>query len=247
MAFYTQFRSNFPKPQKLTVRIAFALLSFSSPLLLYNTSSAQSLTRAKVLTQSQQKQNKTPVNVKTSLNTQCNSLKQCSEINTYLKNYTSQDTKAIRVFRKHLKDPNKQVRIYALTALSAIGTGADEALPDLKALLNTEHDKNILSSVIKAIQSIKAEPATLELTQIFNNEQQDLQVRSLAVEALDMNAANEQQSNQLFPLLFKSLEETSVDKTSLRISVAEALSKINDLPQKALPSLKKALKDPSWH
>ena len=248
MAFDTRLKSAFPEPQKLTVQIAFALLSFSSPLLLCNIGWAQSVTREKVLMQSQQKQNKILVKFKPSLD----------NINNALRKYTSQDAtkddkdKAIVVFQRNLKCPEKQVRISAVAALMAIGTGAENALNDLQYLLQTERDRDVLISVIQAIQSIKAKPAISKLIKIFKDEHQDLQVRSQAVEALKTSGADEQESKEIIPLLLKSLKDQSVDTISMRISATDALSNIllrNYNPQKypdAVAILTGSLKDPAW-
>jgi HEAT repeat protein len=243
MATEFYFKFAFWGPQKLAAQIAVTLLCFSSPLLVDNTSWAQTATRAKVLSQSQQLQNKSVVNVESRLN----------NINTALRKYTSQNAslndqrEAILVFQQNLKNSDKRVRIAAVNALSAIGTGADDALEDLKNLLKTERDRDVLSSVILAIRSINAKPTISELTNIFKDEQQDLQVRSLAAEALK-TAADAEQAKEFIPLLLKLLKDQSVDKTNLRISAADALSKMNKLHSypDAVPTLTGALKDPAW-
>jgi HEAT repeat protein len=242
MTFITHIKSAFSEPQKLTFQMALTLLSISSPLLLSNTSWAQITRQTKVLNQSQQIEKK---------NAQSN----LDNINAALRKYTSQNAtlddkrKAIDVFQQNFKNPDKQVRIAATNALNAIGTGADDALDDLKNLLKTERDRDVLSSVIEAIQSINAKPAISELTNIFKDQQQDLQVRSQAVEALATTAPDAEPAKELIPLLLKSLKDQSVDKTNLRISAALALSKMHehlDIAPDAVPILTDSLKDPAW-
>lgn len=241
MTFITHIKSAFSEPQKLIFQMALTLLSVSSPLLLSNTSWAQTTGRTKVLNQSQQLQKKS---VQSNLD----------NINAALTKYTSENTtldekrKAINVFKQNLKNPDKQVRIAATNALSAIGTGADDALEDLKNLLKTESNGDVLISVILAIQSINAQPAISELTNIFKDEQQNLQVRSQALGALE-NTVDTEQAKELIPLLLKSLTDQRVDKTNLHISAASALSKMYDhldIAPDAVQILTDSLKDPAW-
>ncbi|MDZ7969725.1 MAG: HEAT repeat domain-containing protein [Nostoc sp. DedSLP03] len=242
MTFITHIKSAFSEPQKLTLKMALTLLSVSSPLLLNNTSWAQIPGRTKVFNQSQQLQKKS---VQSNLD----------NINAALTQYTSKNTtldekrKVIDVFKQNLKNPDKQVRIAATNALSAIGTGADDALEDLKNLLKTEQNRDVLISVILAIQSIDAKPAILELTNIFKDENQDLQVRSMAAGALEKTTLDTKQAKELIPLLLKSLKNQSVDRTNLRISAASALSKMYDhldIAPDAVQILTESLKDPAW-
>jgi HEAT repeat protein len=106
-----------------------------------------------------------------------------------------------------------------------------------------------LSSVIAAIQSINATPAISELTNIFKDENQNLQVRSQALGALENAAVDTEQAKELIPLLLKSLKNQSVDRTNLRISAASALSKMYDhldIAPDAVLILTDSLKDPAW-
>ncbi len=245
MTFIPHIKSAFSEPQKLTLKMVLTFLSISSPLLLSNTSWAQITRQTKVLNQSQQLQKKSVSNVQSNLD----------NIDDALRKYTSQNPtlddkrKAIDVFQQNLKNSDKQVRIAATNALSAIGTGADEALEDLKNLLKTERDKDVLISVILAIQSINAKPIIPELTNIFKDDKQDLQVRSQAAEALERSAAGKKESTKIIPILLESLKDQSVEKTNLRISAASALTKLakgrSDQPN-AVQILTESLKDPAW-
>lgn len=244
MTFLTHIKSAFSEPQKLTLKMALALLSISSPLLLSNTSWAKITGDTKVLNQSQQLQNKSLSNVQSNLD----------NINDALSKYTSQNVtlddkrKAIYVFQQNLKNSDKRVRIAATNALSAIGTGADDALEDLKNLLKTEQDGDVLIIVIAAIQSINAQPAISELTNIFKDEQQHFQVRSQALGALE-NTEDSEQAKKLIPLLLNLLKNQSVDRIDLRISAASALSKMDkhlNIDPDAVQILTDSLKDPAW-
>jgi HEAT repeat protein len=245
MAFITHFKSVLSESQSFSFKMAFTLLTISSSLFFTNINSAQSAPSNKVLRQSQELRVDNGTIVKGKLD----------NINDYLKKYNSKDAtpedklKAIDVFKQNLKHPNKRVRIAATSALSSIGTGADEALDALQDLLKTERDEDVLSGVITAIQSIDAKPAISELTYIFKNEEQDLQVRSLAVGALERTTASPEQAKEFIPLMLKSLKDQSVDKTNLRISAASALAKMYDhlssYPD-AVPTLTDSLKDPAW-
>jgi HEAT repeat protein len=233
--------------QKPTLKMALALLSMTVPLLVSNASGAQIAERTNVLIQSQQLQNKSDLD----------------NINTALSKYNFQNStiddksKAIDVFRQHLKKSEKWVRIAAANALSSIGTGADKALEDLTNLLKTERDKDVSIGVIEAIQSINAKSAISELTNIFIDEQRDLSVRLKALEALRTTTLDIEQTRKLIPLLHKSLKDRSVDKIKLRINAASALSYILFYPDKyqpereniskdSLPILIDSLKDPAW-
>ncbi len=239
MTFLKYFKSTFSQPQKLTVKIALTLLTISSPLLLSNSTLAQTSGN---LSQSQQIQNKDEIN----------------KIDAALKKYNSQNVtdddkrKAIGVFRENLKNPDIEVRIAATNVLKSIGTGADEALGDLKNLLKTEKNSDVFDSAIAAIQSINATPAIPELIDISMNESKGLQVRSTALEALATVAENidREQAEKVIPFLLDSLEEQSVNKINLRISAASALSKMyNHLPsyeKKAVPILIDSVKDTAW-
>ena len=246
MTFKTHFKFAFLRSQKFTVQLVIALLSFSSPLLLCNSIWAQSVTREEISTQSQQKQNKTPENTETDLD----------NINTALEKFNSQDAlfgdknKAISVFKNYLKHPNKDVRINALNALSAIGTGADDALDYLKDMLKREKDPDVLSNVISTVQSISARFAISELINVFKDEQQDLRVRLSAATAIK-TATNTKQVKELIPLLLNLLKDQNIDKTKLRISAAEILSYIlHSFEVEQYPSsvliLISALEDPAW-
>ncbi len=233
--------------------MALILLSITIPLLVSNTSWAQITERTNMLSQSQQLQNKSDSNVQSDLD----------NLNTALSKYNFQNStlddkaKAIDVFRQHLKNSDKWVRIAAANALSSIGTGADEALEDLTNLLKTEKDKDVSIGVIEAIQSINAKSAISELTNIFIDEQRDLSVRLKALEALRTTTLDIEQTRKLIPLLHKSLKEQSVDKINLRINAAVALSyilanlyKYKDegvkISKDSLPILTDSLKDPAW-
>jgi HEAT repeat protein len=245
MTFITHIKSAFSEPQKLTLKMVLTLLSISSPLLLSNPSWAKITGPTKVLNQSQQLQKKSLSNVQSNLD----------NINDALSKYTSQNAteddkrKAIDIFQQNLKNSDKQVRIAATNALSAIGTGADEALEDLKNILKTKQNEDVLISVILAIQSINAKPAISELTNIFKDEKQDLQVRSQALGALEKTTVDSEQAKELIPLLLNSLKNQSVDRINLRISAASALSKMYehlDIAPDAVQILRESLKDPAW-
>ncbi|KST64509.1 HEAT repeat domain-containing protein [Mastigocoleus testarum] len=243
MSFNTRFRFSFLRTQKFTVRIAILLLLFSSPLFFWNASWGQNITSVK----SQQKPSKIPENSEISDN-----------INTELKKFNSQyssfeDKKeAIYVLRKYLKDPKKQVRITALDALSAIGTGADDALDDLKYMIKTEQDPEILSNAITTIGSINATHAISELIDVFKDEKQDLQVRLSAGEVITYTEENKKLISDLIPWLLDVLKNPNVSETKLRIKVAKLLSKkLHQLKRKQYPEetvevLTEALKDPTW-
>ncbi|BAZ49359.1 hypothetical protein NIES4103_19710 [Nostoc sp. NIES-4103] len=245
MIFLTHFKLAFLKPQKLTFKMILTLLSISSPLLLSDTSWGQITEQTKVSNQSQQLQNQSVSNVQSNLD----------NINDALRKYTSPNAtlddkrKAIDVFQQNLKNSDKQVVIAATNALSAIGTGADDALKDLINLLKTEQNGDVLNSVILAIQSINAKPAIPELINIFKNEQQDLQVRSQVLGALEKTTLDSEQAKELIPLLLNSLKNQSVDRINLRISAASALSKMHDhldIAPDAVQILTESLKDPAW-
>ncbi|MDJ0799320.1 MAG: HEAT repeat domain-containing protein [Calothrix sp. MO_167.B12] len=251
MAFYTYCKSTFSQPKRLTVKIAFTLLSFSSPLLLCNTSWSQTVTPTPttVLAQNQEKQNEISEDVES--NSQDVEIK-LNEIDSELKNYTLNinQKKAISVFRENLNYPNKQVKIHALNALSAIGTGADDALENLKNMLKTETDRDVLSSTIWAIRSIGAKSAISELINVFKDEKQNLEVRSLASETIIFKT---EETKKLIPYLLDLLEDKNINKTKLRISATKILSNIlyqfdeNDYDlEHAVKTLIKSLKDPAW-
>ena len=247
MILYTYCKSNFSQTKRLTVQIALALLSFSSPFFLCNTSWSQSTTHTQILTQNQEKENEIPENVKSKLR----------EINNALQKYNSQDSlnkdknRAISIFRDNLQHSNKDVRIHALNALSAIGTGADDALNDLINMLKTDKDRDVLSSGILAIRSINAGPAISELIHVYRDEQQDLQVRLLAGGAIK-TAGYTEQTKEFIPWLLDLLQERNVANNKLRINAAEILSQIlhkvqpEEYPPNTVQILQNALKDPAW-
>ncbi len=252
MNFITYFKSTFSEPQKLTVKIALTLLSISSPLLLSNSTWAQTSANTKELSQTQQLESKSASNVQRNLR----------EINAALKDYNSPDAtsdakrRAIEVFQKNLKNQDKQMRIAATNALYAIGTSVentldDKSLDDLKNLLKKEEDSDVFDSAIAAIQSINATPAIPELIDIsMNEESKGLQVRSAALEALATVAGNidQEQAEKVIPFLLDSLKDRSVGKVNLRISAAEALAQMHTHlhNEKAINILKDSLKDPAW-
>ncbi len=243
MANLLKLKLTLSQSQKLVAKIAVTLLCLASPLLLTNSSLAQNARQAtpgtKVVPQNQKALNK-------------NDLK---KIDDALGKYNAKNTndyekiQAIKTLQDYLKKPGKQLRIAAAKALGAIGTGAEQALPDLTNLLKIEQDKDVLSSVIPVINSIGAKPAIEELIGIFENQKQDLEVRSLAVRALG-SVGNEKEVKPVIPLLLHSLEkDQGLEKISFRISVAEALSKMYDNLLEGvqpIPALTKALQDPSW-
>ncbi len=243
MTFIKYFKSNFSQPQKLTVKIALTLLTISSPLLLSNSTWAQTTGNRN---QNQQLQNKSVSNL---------------EIDAALKDYNSPDAtsdvkrRAIEVFQERLKNPNKPVRIAATNALKAIGSSVDpdldnKSLEDLKNLLKKEEDNDVFDSAIAAIQSINATPAIPELIDISMNESKGLQVRSAALEALATVAGNidKEQAEKVIPFLLDSLKDRNVGKVNLRISAAEALAQMHTHlhNEKAINILKDSLKDPAW-
>ncbi|MBW4510919.1 MAG: HEAT repeat domain-containing protein [Scytonematopsis contorta HA4267-MV1] len=229
--------------QKLTAKIVIALFCVSSPLLVTNSSLAQNTRRVN---------NETKV---ISQNQKASNLNDFKNINDVLRKYSAKNTsnyeksQAINTLQDYLKKPDKQLQIAAVKALDAIGTGADAALPDLKNLLKKEQDKGLLSSVINAINSIDAKPAIKELIDIFQDQKQDLEVRSLAARALG-SVGNEKEVKPVIPYLLYSLEkDQGLNKINLRINVAEALSKMYSHlleDSQAVPVLTKALQDPSW-
>jgi HEAT repeat protein len=253
MANLLKLKLTLSKSQKLVAKTAVTLLCLTSPLLLTNSSLAQNAQRVttgtKVVSQNQKLQSNlekhNTANIKSGLKNIDDALGKYNDKNTN----GHEKSEVINTLLNYLKNPNKQLQIAAAKALGVIGTGAQEALPDLAALLKTEKDKDVLISVIPVIQSIGAKPAIKPLIDIFQNYKQDLEVRSLAVRALG-SVGNEKEVQPVIPSLLNSLEkDQGLDKISLRISVAEALSNMyNNLLKdvQPIPALTKALQDPSW-
>ncbi|MGB3761169.1 MAG: HEAT repeat domain-containing protein [Rivularia sp. (in: cyanobacteria)] len=252
MTFIKHFKSTFSEPQKLTVKIALTLLSISSPLLLSNTSWAQTSANTKELSQTQQLESKSKSDVQSNT-------REIEKIDDALKEYNSQNAtlddkrKAIEVFQNNLKNTDKRVRLAATNALKAIGSSVDykldlESVEKLKNRLKTEEDNDVLSNAIAAIQSINATPVISELTEIFKDETKDSQVRSAALRALQTTNTTPEQAKELIPLLLRSLKDQSIDKTDLRIGAAEALAQMHEHlhNQEAINTLKDSLKDPAW-
>lgn len=250
MTLFKHFKSTFSQPQKLTVKIALTLLSISSPLLLSNTALAETTGNTKV-SQIQQVESKSKSDVE----------RNTEKIDKALEKYNSSDAtdndkrEAIKLFQENLNNPDEKVRFAAINALKAIGSSVEieldrKSVRELKNLLKTEKDNNILLSKIEAIQSIGAKSAIPELIAIFKDETKDSQVRLAALGALQTTKATPEQAKELISLLLESLEDTSVDKTDLRISAASALSQMHDHldshQKDAVPILTKSLKDPAW-
>jgi HEAT repeat protein len=252
IAFNIRLKSAFSELQKLTAQILLGLLSFSSPLILCNTSWGQSVPSVNLNTQNQQQsRNSVDVERKTSL-------EKINTINTALREYYNTRKNSVKkdkidIFKDSLKDSDKKVRIAALNALGAIGTGADEALGDLKDMLSAErNDPEVLIAVISTIRSINSKPAIPELIDVFKDKQQNSFVRSQAAEALNTAITNPvEEAKELIPFLLDLLEDQSADATNLRISAAIILSQTlhhqaEQYRQDTVPRLTKALKDPDW-
>ncbi len=249
MTFIKYFKSATSEPQKLTVKIVLTLLSISSLLLLSNPTWGQTSANTKVLRQTQQLESKSTSNVQRNLD-------EIEKIDAALRKYNSQNAtlnekrQAINLFRKNLKNLDPLVRLAATNGLKAIGTGADDGLEDLKSLLKTEQDRDVLSSAIEAIQSINAGSAIPELIEVFKDKEKDSHVRSAALRALQTTKFSEEQAEKLIPLLLESLQNNTIDKMNLRISAASALSQMHDhldsYQQDAVPILTSSLKDPAW-
>ena len=154
-----------------------------------------------------------------------------------------------------IKKENKfepEIRINAILVLRGIGTGAEEAMPELKTILNDHNDNyEIRRSSVLAIRGINAGLAVTELIKILENPNENnnyvlIETASALAsipERLQLPENKENKSNAvkaLIDLLNKN------PNGEVRRSAAEALGEIKSDDPRVIELLNEALEDPSF-
>ena len=172
--------------------------------------------------------------------------------------FTSEQNSIFCALTIVIKKENKfepEIRINAILVLRGIGTGAEEAMPELKTILNDHNDNNdnyeIPRSSVLAIKGINAELAVTELIKILENPNENnnyvlIETASALAsipERLQLPENKENKSNAvkaLIDLLNKN------PNGEVRRSAAEALGEIKSDDPRVIELLNEALEDPSF-
>jgi len=169
--------------------------------------------------------------------------------------FTSEQNSIFCALTIVIKKENKfepEIRINAILVLRGIGTGAEEAMPELKTILNDHNDNyEIRRSSVLAIKGINAELAVTELIKILENPNENnnyvlIETASALAsipERLQLPENKENKSNAvkaLIDLLNKN------PNGEVRRSAAEALGEIKSDDPRVIELLNEALEDPSF-
>lgn len=132
------------------------------------------------------------------------------------------------------------VRRNAINAIGSIGTGAEEAIPDLKAIFKDRQNSNeIRRGILKNLPRINARLALDEL--IWALDDPDFGVRIFAIQGLEGIGLDAQEAvPKLYDLLHNDLnEEVRADTAIVLISIAERDAEL-------INHLNQALSDPAF-
>ncbi|GAB1543485.1 hypothetical protein NUACC21_61600 [Scytonema sp. NUACC21] len=214
--------------ETLAPGIAVALLSLSSPLLISNAGWAQTNT----------------VNVNIAQRKQEDIQKDLSSIDELIKRGALDNVEELTKYLTPQK--NKEVRIHAMNGLRGVGTGAEAALPTLKAILQERNaDREVRLISIATIRSINAKSAIQELISVIDDP--DSKVSSAAIEAL---GSVNKDARDAVPKLIAILQDRNLQDLSQRVSAAQALGVIAGpiarKEPKVISVLIQALDDPAW-
>ena len=169
--------------------------------------------------------------------------------------FTSEQNSIFCALTIVIKKENKfepEIRINAILVLRGIGTGAEEAMPELKTILNDHNDNyEIRRSSVLAIKGINAELAVTELIKILENPNEKnnyvlIETASALAsipERLQLPENKENKSNAvkaLIDLLNKN------PNGEVRRSAADALGEIKSDDPRVIELLNEALEDPSF-
>jgi HEAT repeat protein len=169
--------------------------------------------------------------------------------------FTSEQNSIFCALTIVIKKENKfepEIRINAILVLRGIGTGAEEAMPELKTILNDHNDNyEIRRSSVLAIRGINAGLAVTELIKILENPNENnnyvvIETASALASITERLQLPENKGNKskavkaLIDLLNKN------PNGEVRRSAAEALGIIKSDDPRVIEILNDALEDPSF-
>jgi HEAT repeat protein len=169
--------------------------------------------------------------------------------------FTSEQNSIFCALTIVIKKENKfepEIRINAILVLRGIGTGAEEAMPELKTILNDHNDNyEIRRSSVLAIRGINAGLAVTELIKILENSNENnnyvvIETASALASITERLQLPENKGNKskavkaLIDLLNKN------PNGEVRRSAAEALGIIKSDDPRVIEILNDALEDPSF-